>query len=192
MKYKNLVLKFCLLFSMVLLSGCATLPYGSDFNCPQKEKGMCASVQDVHEIAVSEPDLDKNAQERNRQERMDAEKDIYKKLKTYCSEDSESYDEDICDNLHEKLANEVVESRRERIDRIRALEEYRLQNITEEDAERVAISKPILLRVAFGRYKTKDGNVIGKHSVYKILKNPDIISPEVGVSDFENSIGNIY
>lgn len=39
---------------LCLASGCATMmPYGDTYDCPQKEKGSCVSVEAAHDYAVS-------------------------------------------------------------------------------------------------------------------------------------------
>ena len=49
--------KLLVLLSMVILSGCAgTMPYSSEFSCPQMETGVCGSAESVYDSAVSESD----------------------------------------------------------------------------------------------------------------------------------------
>lgn len=150
---------------VAFLGGCAAMPYKDEFSCPQQEKGICDSVENVHEMAIS-------------------------KGNPLWSEAQTSQQEDDKKSAPEKAVNDNKVRRSPTAGSV--VDEYRQKALeSQQPDEDVAVTEPILMRVHFAKYKTKAGTVVGEHHIYRLISPQEIVAPEFDVND-EPDIGTVW
>lgn len=169
-----------------LLGGCASMPYKSNFSCPQAEKGTCGPVKDIYKTALYGQNDD------NINFSSEDVTELIKKLRRCASSDDRKCVRETEDELRKKFESAVkTGEKRARLDMAAKIESFRLKATTVPLDEELQI-KPVIMKIIFAKYKTKEGLLVGEHAVYKVVSYGDWV---VEVSDNISQkmrVGSVY
>ena len=174
-----------ILIAVVLLAGCAgTMPYDSDFTCPQMEKGVCGSTESVYSMAMSESD-NRIGRKPVGYQAIHREAAAGENLDKAMTEAAHQLSHDLLSCMNHRIGQAkcisdaklkfentvaILEAKREKIraekSERKLAEELRRKMLSslvpgQETSQRTLRTKPKIIRVMFLPYRTKNDFLAG-------------------------------
>ena len=179
--------KILFLFCLIFMAGCSVMPYKSQFTCPQAEKGTCAPVKQVYQSSLNDGTKDN-------QKYADADiQKLLQQLKICSKSDDRKCINKVTAEIEKKFASAVQIGRKQaKTDMAVTIDDFRLKNLEKTNLNESIEIKPIVMKILFAKYRTKEGLLVGEHAIYKVVSTGDWIVDFGENKIGHSSVGKIY
>jgi type IV conjugative transfer system lipoprotein TraV len=181
-----------LAFFCAVISGCAAMPYKSEFQCPTKEKGTCSSVETTHAYAVEEKPGHNIGLIGNNDAEMARLQEILDEMKECRTTSCKTEIEARLIRFYEQQKNHVEEYDETKI----SIEKSKLEYIKSLRAgmkkDMPLLSDPVVMKIVIFPYKDKNNILMGKREMWRVVDHGTWVIGEGLSMDETEALGNVF